>query len=31
VDPRSLGFVAEAEKRGLGRGDPRLVKELGKA
>jgi uncharacterized protein (DUF362 family) len=31
VDPRSLGFIAEAEKRGLGRGDPRLVKELGKA
>lgn len=31
VDPRQLGFLVEAEKRGLGKGDPRLVQELGKA
>lgn len=31
VDPRTLGFIAEAERRDLGRGDPALVRELGKA
>jgi uncharacterized protein (DUF362 family) len=31
VDPRTLGFVGEAERRGLGKGDPALVRELGKA
>lgn len=31
VDPRTLGFIAEAERRGLGRGDLALVKELGAA
>ncbi|MGE5235219.1 MAG: DUF362 domain-containing protein [Acidobacteriota bacterium] len=31
VDPRSLGFILEAERRGLGRGDARLVRELGTA
>jgi uncharacterized protein (DUF362 family) len=31
VDPRSLAFIAEAEQRGLGRGDVALVKELGTA
>jgi uncharacterized protein (DUF362 family) len=31
VDPRALPFVSEAERRGLGRGDPALVRELGKA
>ncbi|MFZ5786738.1 MAG: DUF362 domain-containing protein [Acidobacteriota bacterium] len=28
-DPRQLGFIAEAERHGLGRGDAKLVKELG--
>lgn len=31
VVPRSLGFIREAESRGLGRADPGLVKELDKA
>jgi uncharacterized protein (DUF362 family) len=31
LDPRSLGFITEAEQRGLGRGDLALVKELGTA
>jgi len=31
VDPRALGFVAEAEQRGLGRSDLALVQELGTA
>jgi len=31
VDPRTLGFIVEAERRGLGKGDPSLVRELGKA
>jgi uncharacterized protein (DUF362 family) len=31
VDPRTLGFIVEAEQRGLGRGDVALVKELGTA
>ncbi len=31
VDPRSLGFIAEAQKRGLGKGDLAFVKELDKA
>ena len=31
VVPRSLGFIREAESRGLGTADPALVKELGKA
>ncbi len=30
VRPRQLGFIVEAEKRGLGKADPRLVQELGK-
>jgi uncharacterized protein (DUF362 family) len=29
VDPRTLGFIGEAERRALGKGDPALVKELG--
>ncbi|HPC84386.1 MAG TPA: DUF362 domain-containing protein [Thermoanaerobaculaceae bacterium] len=29
VDPATLPFLAEAEQRGLGRGDVRAVKELG--
>jgi uncharacterized protein (DUF362 family) len=29
VDPRTLGFIAEAERRALGKADPALVKELG--
>jgi uncharacterized protein (DUF362 family) len=29
VDPRTLAFVAEAERRGLGKGDERLVREVG--
>jgi uncharacterized protein (DUF362 family) len=31
VDPRTLGYIGQAEQRSLGRGDPGLVKELGKA
>ncbi len=31
VAPRELGFILEAERRGLGKGDPGLVRELGKA
>jgi uncharacterized protein (DUF362 family) len=31
VDPRTLGFLREAERRGLGRSDLALVRELGKA
>lgn len=31
VDPRTLRYLAEAEKRNLGRGDTTLVRELGKA
>ncbi len=30
LSPRQLGFIVEAEKRGLGKGDPGLVQELGK-
>jgi uncharacterized protein (DUF362 family) len=29
LDPRTLGFITEAEQRGLGRGEPSLVKDLG--
>jgi uncharacterized protein (DUF362 family) len=29
LDPRTLGFLGEAEQRGLGRNDASLVKELG--
>jgi uncharacterized protein (DUF362 family) len=29
VDPRTLGFITEAERRSLGKADPALVKELG--
>ena len=29
LDPRALGFILEAERRGLGRADAKLVKELG--
>ncbi len=29
LDPRSLGFILDAERRGLGRADVALVKELG--
>jgi uncharacterized protein (DUF362 family) len=28
VDPRTLNFILEAERRGLGRGDVRVVREL---
>jgi uncharacterized protein (DUF362 family) len=28
-DPRQLGFIVEAERHGIGRGDAKLVKELG--
>ena len=31
VDPRTLGFIAEAERRDLGRSDLSLVRELGKS
>jgi uncharacterized protein (DUF362 family) len=31
VEPRSLGFIVEAERRRLGVADVKLVKELGKA
>jgi uncharacterized protein (DUF362 family) len=31
LDPRSLGFLAEASRRGLGRADPRAVEDLGSA
>jgi len=31
VDPKALRFLAEAERRGLGKADPALVRELGKA
>jgi uncharacterized protein (DUF362 family) len=29
VDPRTLGFIGEAERRALGKSDPALVKEAG--
>ena len=31
VEPRSLGFIVEAERRRLGVANVKLVKELGKA
>jgi uncharacterized protein (DUF362 family) len=31
LDPQRLGFIREAEQRGLGSGDPTLVRELGSA
>ncbi len=31
LDPRRLGFIAEAERLGLGTGDPRTLEELGTA
>ena len=31
VKPSELGFIGEATRRGLGRADPSLVRELGKA
>lgn len=31
LDPRLLGFIIEAERRGLGRGDPAVLRDLGAA